>query len=86
MTHSEPKTKKGIILTDLSSTMTTVPLRVDLAVFRLSLKVLLKARWMGITALMIGIKRPIATASRVATNPGTIETPSDVKSSLLYNR
>ena len=53
-----------------------MPLRVDLAVFSDSLKVLAKARWIGIIELSKGIKRPTDMASIVATQFGTIEIPS----------
>lgn len=58
--------------------ITTVPLRVDLAVFKDSLKVLAKALWIGIIELSNGIKRPTEMASTVATQFGTIEIPSPI--------
>ena len=75
VTPSNPKMIKGITLTLLSFMMTTVPLRVDLAVFSDSLKVLERDRYIGIIELMAGIKSPMATASMVATQFGTNVTP-----------
>ena len=57
----------------LSSITTTVPFRVDLAVFRESLNDLARARWIGMIELNVGISRPIAMASRVAMPVGTHE-------------
>ena len=62
--------------------MTTVPLRVERAVFSDSLSVLLRARWIGMTTLRVGISKPIANASKVAYQPGTIETAPELKSFL----
>ena len=73
VTHSRPKMMKGITLTLLSSIVIMVPLRVALAVFSDSLRLLARALWIGIMALKRGIKRPIPTASSVARQLGTIE-------------
>ena len=52
---------------------TIVPFRVALAVFKESLKVLARARWIGIIELKVGMSRPTAIASIVATPVGTHE-------------
>ena len=69
-TLSSPKRTKGADLSALVQTCTTVPDTEDLAVLRDSTRVTVKALRIGISALIIGMTRPIATAKRVAVIAG----------------
>ena len=64
----------GTILTLLYSLVTSVPDKVERAVFNESPRLFDKALWIGIIADSVGISKPIPIAYTEITGPGTNDT------------